>query len=229
MDNIETNDTHHEESQSSQMSSSSSNTQKQNENPLMRSFDYYTSMASYMIPDVLQSNNVTQSDSVMRKSSKMFDNNVVNDDQQQFKHLSYIDVQVNLRLIADLKQGEKVMIINKSRMEVDRRYFQQLRRFMSNDSRNTTLEFIDHLINETKKYCDEAVNNIKQNINTKINMEKLINLQSLLKSSITGLGRILLTYDDDKYNKATIETYSSKIQTICDQDLKEAIDYANNK
>ena len=54
-------------------------------------------------------------------------------------------------------------------------------------------------------------------------MSKLINIQKLLGCAQSGLGRLLITYGDDKHNKATIETFISTINTFCDQDLKKAI------
>jgi hypothetical protein len=152
------------------------------------------------------------------------DNEVINTDQDtSFKQLSYTDVQINLRLLSDLKEGEKVMIVDHKYMQVDQRYGQSFRRYWTSDSRIRTLSFIGHIINWAKYYCNEAVEKINNNEQKQINMEKLINIQTLLRSALTGLSRISTTYSNDKHNLATIETYKSTIQTICDHDLKRAI------
>ena len=54
-------------------------------------------------------------------------------------------------------------------------------------------------------------------------MEKLVGLQTLLNGALTGLGRLATTYNEDKLNRARIETIQGKIRTFCDLDLKKAI------
>lgn len=140
-----------------------------------------------------------------------------------FNNLSYEDVQINLRLLSDLKEGEKLMVSKGRYIQVDQRYIQGLRRYITSDSRSRSLDFINHIICWSKKYCNDAVENINKNKDTQINMSNLINIQKLLGGAQTGLGRLLITYGDDKHNKATIETFISTISAICDQDLKRAI------
>lgn len=144
-------------------------------------------------------------------------------DDDEFTTLSYTDVQINLRLLSDLKEGEKIMVHNNC-MQIDQRYVQPIRRFFSSDSRDRTLQFIHHLINSTKKICNDTVDKVNHNVDKKINLEKLIRLQSLLKSASIGLGRMILTYKEDKLNLATIETYKASIDDFCDQDIKKIID-----
>ncbi len=148
-------------------------------------------------------------------------------ENENFKELSYTDVQINLRLLGDLKEGEKVMIVDGKYMQVDQRFGQSLRRYWTEDSRNRTVYFIEHVIEAAKKYCNEAVEKINSDNNKLINLEKLINIQSLLRSSLTGLSRISATYSNDKHNMATIETFRTTIQTFCDQDLKRAMPEKN--
>lgn len=148
----------------------------------------------------------------------------VGSDADNFAELSYMDVQINLRLLADVKEGEKLMVLDETYITVDQRYGQLVRRYWSCDSRERTLRFINHLINAAKRYCKEAVDKVKKRENKQDNLEKLINIQSLLKSSMTGLSRMATTYAQDKKNSATIETYKSNITVFCDQDLKRAID-----
>lgn len=139
-----------------------------------------------------------------------------------FPVLSYMDVQINLRLIGDVKEGEKLMI-DGANIKIDQRYMQSFRRYWSSDSRAKALRFINHTIDAAKLYCNEAVEKIKNKEDVKVNMEKLIHIQGLLKGCMNGLSRIANTYYDDKHNLATIETFKSTIAVFCDQDLKNAI------
>jgi hypothetical protein len=144
------------------------------------------------------------------------------DDNEDFKDLSYSDVQINLRVIQDLKEGERIMIVGGKCVQVDQRYGQSIRRYFTSDSRVRALDFIEHIIEWSKKYCKEAVAKISVNDDRQGNLNKLINIQSLLTSSLTGMGRFASTYSDDKLTSARIETFRSTIQTFCDEDLKKA-------
>lgn len=158
--------------------------------------------------------------------SKEIDQEIGSDSESfcdNFASLSYMDVQINLRLLSDVKEGEKLMVIDGKCITVDQRYIQSFRRYWTADSRERTLRFINHLIDTAKQYCNNAVLKIKSEENRQINLEKLINIQSLLRSASTGLGRMATTYAEDKRNLATIETYKSTITVFCDQDLKRTM------
>jgi hypothetical protein len=143
---------------------------------------------------------------------------------EQFADLTYAAVQVNLRILGDLKEGEKIMITdNKIYMQVDDRYMQSIRRHCSADSRIRTLKFIAHVIDSAKNYCNDAVQKIHCDEQKQINLQMLINIQSLLGNALTGLSRLATTYGNDKLNLAMIDTYKSTITVFCDQDLKRAI------
>ena len=137
--------------------------------------------------------------------------------------LSFEDIQVNLRLISDLKEGEKLMIKDNRYIIVDDRYGGALRRYISDDSRVKSLDFISNVISEVQKYCNEALMNIKNNNEKQNNLERLINIQSLLESTLNGLSRLTETYSNDKLSRAKIETIKKTINTFRDKDLKKAL------
>lgn len=141
--------------------------------------------------------------------------------QQEFKDLDYTDVQINLRFISELGQKEYVRIVDGRLMQVDNRF--SITRYLSNDSRDTTLNFIKHLIKRTKFYCNKIVKDIETGVEVQSNFEKLLSNQSLLQSALTGLDRLSNTYASDKLIHASIETYKADIRVFCDHDLKRAI------
>lgn len=170
-------------------------------------------------------NSSTNSSEFVEKKSTTNPSNDQNDpEEEDFQPLKYEDVRINLRVMADLKEGEKVMIVAGKYMQVDQRYIQGIRRYWSSDSRRRTLDFISHIIEWAQRYCREAVNNVNNNHLKQVNLERLLDMQSLLNASLTGLGRMSTTYGDDKLNLATIENFRSTVKTFCDQDLKKAID-----
>jgi hypothetical protein len=144
---------------------------------------------------------------------------------EKFPELSYLEVQSNLRFLSDVKEGEKIIIdSDRKNMMIDQRIlFQWARRSMFNDSRFRTLLFTQHLIDNAKRYCAEAVELIRKNIDHKDNMQKLIKLQGLLRTAGDGLGRLLITYADDKQSKAKIITYIDAIRVFCDQDMEKVV------
>ena len=144
-----------------------------------------------------------------------------------FKDLSYSDVQINLRMIQDFDEGDHAMIIDGKCLQVDKRFFPSIRRsnmllIGTNDSRDRTVDFIEHVIDWSKKYCDEAVKKIDKNEDRQSNFKKLINLQTLLSAAKTGMSKLATTYRDDKLITAKLETLRSTIERFCDDDLKIA-------
>jgi hypothetical protein len=152
------------------------------------------------------------------------DNNIdIKKSQYEFCRLSFEDIQVNLRLLSDLKEGEKLMITENRYAVVDNRYINSLWRMISSDSRLKSFDFIIHVIQETQNYCNNTVNNINNNIETEKNMKKLVNLQSLLEQTIEGLTRLTETYSDDKLSRAKLRTIQKTITTFKEQDLDQAL------
>jgi hypothetical protein len=160
--------------------------------------------------------------SMLKAAAADSKNKIEEDDNEDFKDLSYSDVQINLRVIQDLKEGERIMIVGGKCVQVDQRYGQSIRRYFTSDSRVRALDFIEHIIEWSKKYCKDAVAKITISEDKQGNLNKLINIQSLLTASLTGMGRFANTYSDDKLTSARIETFRSTIQTFCDEDLKKA-------
>ena len=152
-------------------------------------------------------------------------NSQEDDDTYNFKELSYEDIQINLRLLGDIVQDEKLHIsANGKKMQVDERTFQPLRRYMCDDSRDKTLEFIKHVYHETERLCEEIVDLVERNEKPKENTEKLINLYGLIGSSGRGLDRLNMTYSDDKLFAAKISTIKKDFETYCDRTLKGTIE-----
>lgn len=139
----------------------------------------------------------------------------------QFPKLSYNDMQINLRLLCDIKEFEKI-IVNDRYMLIDQRFLQGVRRYLSSDSRAKTIGFIEHVINETIDHCKSIIN--AKEAGSKIdNVEQLFSLQTLLNGTIVGLSRLSVTYGDDKLCRAKIETIQSNIRTFEYLHLKQGI------
>lgn len=139
----------------------------------------------------------------------------------EYPKLNFEEIEVNLRFIGDLKEDEKLMI-NDKLIQVDQRTLQSVRRWLSGDSRKATIDYIDHVINETKELTNAIVENIKNSMEREKNLEKLLKVQGLLTTAQGGLDKLLVTYGDDKMNKSRISMIKEKIRTFCDHDLKNS-------
>lgn len=161
------------------------------------------------------------------KKSKESTESEVQEERPTLKKLGFEEIQVNLRFIGDLKEDEK-LVVNEPYIEVDQRYLQSVRRWFYGDSRTATIDYIDHIVNETKVLTHDIVGNIEKGVDKKTNMERLVKIQSLLLSALTGLDKLLITYDDDKLNKARIGMIKDKVNAFCDQDLKKSVSHYTN-
>jgi hypothetical protein len=147
------------------------------------------------------------------------------DDNSDFSELTYEEIQIDLRLLADIVQDEKLHVSSDGKtIVVDNRVGQTARRWYSGDSRSKTLKFIKHIYNETEKLCSEIVNQVNNNDDPKENTEKLMNLYGLIQASAKGLDRLNMTYSDDKLCAAKIATIKGYFETYCDRTLKGTIE-----
>lgn len=137
----------------------------------------------------------------------------------EYIQMTLDEIQINLRVLGDLKENEKLLIADKF-LTIDQRYIQTLRRWMTADSRDKSIQFINNIISETQRVCLQIVDCVERHENPKENIEQLLRFQGLLNGALSGLGRLCITYCDDKLSKAKIETIQSNIRTFCDIHLK---------
>lgn len=139
----------------------------------------------------------------------------------QFDPLSSYDVEVNLGFLADIKEGDKIMLVDGKYMQVENRYISSVRRFFTADSRSTTIQFIHHVVKVAEDLCRDAVVHVQNNEDKQKKLQDLIKMQSLLRSACTGLGRLIATYSDDKLHRSMIEAIRDEIIIFCNEDIKK--------
>lgn len=172
----------------------------------------YTSNHTYFI----KSEDVTTSNTIDSKEDE--------GDYSEFSPLSEYDVAVNLKVLSEIKDGEKITIEDGKTMQIDRRYAQFLRRAFTSDSRKKVIKFVRYLVASAKRFCADAARIITNSKNTQqeksLYLKKLIEYQTDLTSACTGLGRMAITYSDDKQHQAQISTIQREVSTFCNEDLK---------
>lgn len=99
----------------------------------------------------------------------------------------FIELRKNLKLLSRINENDKLTIIN-GIINIDQRYyFQGLRRWYTNDSRDLTKKFIEKLIRSTEYY----IRNLKD-------VDDLKHLSKSLLISKIGIENLCITYNDDK-------------------------------
>jgi hypothetical protein len=129
--------------------------------------------------------------------------NATAENDDNFVDLDFVDVQINLKFLSDLKENEKIMILENKYMQVDNR--RSIMRYLTSESRHKTLKFINHVVECAKKYCKEDKNIISNN---------KANIKKLLENSLDGLRNLLTTYKSDKNICSIIKIYETNIDTF---------------
>ena len=77
-------------------------------------------------------------------------------------YLSIDDIIINLKIISKIKEDDK-MIVNDKTMDVDSRNIQFVRRWLTSDNRETTINFITKIFNQSFIYYSKG-ERLKQEI-----------------------------------------------------------------
>ena len=148
------------------------------------------------------------SDDNKEKDNKM--NNDINNEQA----LSIDEVLTNLKIISQIKKGEK-LLISKDILEIDNTNFQFLRRYFTGNSREATLKYFDSLIERAFELIDITYNSKNKNSNNNyFNEENSRILQRFsieMTNSCKGLNNLKETYTDDITTTSQLEIMVDKL------------------
>jgi hypothetical protein len=126
-------------------------------------------------------------------------------DETLLKNLKIEEIILNLKMIAKIKQNDKMFIVNKI-IQVDHRQFPGVRRWFTADGRTDTIFFIELVIERSFEYMDKDIDNEvfdRQNIR-----KELLNI-------VQGLDNLSATYKLDNLVISKIDILKEKIQKIC--------------
>ena len=141
------------------------------------------------------------------------------------KDFTYDDILINLKLIGQLKEDEKLRIYNNS-IDIDNRYAQSIMRLLYGDSRDATVEFISGLVMASKMQSHKLLDQIDPSDSTTDNKDlkhKLNNLTSDLTSCLNGLDKLKITYRNDHVFRSKIEVIADRIRVIIENNMNRKI------
>ena len=122
------------------------------------------------------------------------------------ENINVEDILVNLKIIAKIKQDEKMTIQNNI-LVVDTRFAQPLLRWYTANNRTDTLNFISTIVNQ-------AIDSIQNStVNHSIFDESI--LKQELTNALIGLDNLSATYKLDNLIKSRIELLQTKIKQSC--------------
>ena len=122
-------------------------------------------------------------------------------------NLNIETVVLNLKLISKIKQNEKLIIDNKI-IKVDVRFLQNVRRWITSDGRDESIDYVEFIINKTIAY----INSLSDDHNLVYSKSKLI---EELSNIINGLDNLKSTYKIDNIITSRIDILKEKINNIC--------------
>lgn len=141
------------------------------------------------------------------------------------KDFTYDDILINLKLIGQLKEDEKLRIYNNS-IDIDNRYAQSIMRLLYGDSRDATVEFISGLVMASKMQSHKLLDQIDPSDSAADNKDlkhKLNNLTSDLTSCLNGLDKLKITYRNDHVFRSKIEVIADRIRVIIENNMNRKI------
>ena len=121
-------------------------------------------------------------------------------------------ILTNLKIISRIKKGEK-MITNNMIMEIDNRYLQWVRRWWEQNSRVSTIDFFNKILDRAFQIIDETYDNKdKQNYYFNEENSRILQKFSLeLSNARQGINNLKETYADDETTKSQLDIMDEKI------------------
>ena len=143
---------------------------------------------------------------------------------------TYEEVIINLKLISEIQINDKLRIYGNN-IDIDSRYIKSIMRIFYGDGRANTVKFINMLINYAIKYSNNLIQIINsennENPELKHNKHQLNVLTTSLNTSLNGLNKIKITYQNDNVFIANIELISDKIRVIVDNNMNNTLTIIN--
>lgn len=122
-------------------------------------------------------------------------------------NLNLETIILNLKIIAKIQIGNK-LCINEKNIYIDNTYFQSIYRYIYDNSRYKTIDFLEYLDKELSIKIENILNNSNNPeldlfLNTRESI--LVNLNHNIQLSLVGLNNLKDTYDNDQFTKSKIE------------------------
>jgi hypothetical protein len=142
-------------------------------------------------------------------------------------YFTYDDLLFNLRLLSRVENDTK-LIIKHGNLDIDNRWIQSVRRFVTRDNREITCEVLKKIICSAEYHSNNLMNEINENENednedneNKDNDKdrKLNDITLAIESSKIGLTNLTMTYKYDSSFISKINIYINSLDVIKHRNL----------
>ena len=129
-----------------------------------------------------------------------------NDNEKVENKMTIDQVLTNLKVISQIKKGEKIVTDNII-LEIDNRYFQSVRRWWNQSSRLSTLDFFQKIIARSFELIDDTYNNKEkeQYYFSEENSRILQRFSLEMSNACIGLTNLKETYENDVTTKSQLD------------------------
>lgn len=120
------------------------------------------------------------------------------------------NILTNLQVISSVNKYEKLIFKNAWELDVDKRYLQSLRRYLSGDSREVILNFLSRLFTSIDTEVDFLLNTYKKSKSEVLHHYVSNTLHDLYINTLNakkGIANLIETYTDDVAVKSKLELY----------------------
>jgi hypothetical protein len=171
--------------------------------------------------DVVSSTTVTQNIPLLPDSPRGTDLTSAHDDMNDaLPKLTPTDLLTNLKIVAQVKDGEK-LLRNGNILNVDNRYFQFARRWYTEDTGDSTARFIEHLVTSTKQHCTCLKEELAKGDNVDL-QHQLTDFTLAIGNVKDGLENLKATYKDhtDVSIRVRLDTCVEDFHRIAESNVK---------
>ena len=90
--------------------------------------------------------------------------------KMEWPELTVDMINTSLKVVADLREGTKLKIVDKTHLAEDNSYIPSVSRYFANQERDHIISFLDHFYIETKRNVDIVLNNIRNKMDIDSNV-----------------------------------------------------------
>lgn len=133
-------------------------------------------------------------------------------------------VLLNLKILAEIKEGDKLYLDEDERLMIDNSYIQCIQRPLYGQSRDRTIKFVKTLVNEAIDIVEttikEELNGLNNGLNKYLKEDNLHLIQRFIKElggSMKGLNNLKITYRTDTAASSSIDLILEKIGITLDK------------
>ncbi|AUV58591.1 hypothetical protein [Bandra megavirus] len=138
-----------------------------------------------------------------------------------WKDLTVEDINVSLKVVAELREGGKLKVVDNSYLAEDNAYLGSISRYTSGQGRDKIMSFLDHLFYETKRNHEKLITDIR---NEKDVDNKIPELRDLFSNMIIFLHKYEImrnVYKSDSGTHARLANIRNKFFTFKESFFKD--------